>query len=200
MSLDNSIALVSLEEYKALAGVTTEVNEADDPAIAEYINAASQAIITFTGRKWISATATDELFAGTGLYYYDVINGGSISVSSAPSYWNGTSWTATTLDYSTESDIGRVYFTKGGTFHKFNPESYKNWKITYTYGYTQSKVPSPLKMACVGMVEQFKKLLLEGKYGVTAESKGELQTTYLLHDMPNNIRALLMPYKRIKCA
>lgn len=200
MPLDNTIALLSLEDFKAIAGIKTDENPADDEAISIYINAASKTINDWTGRLWISGTATDEMFPGTGTYAYYVKNGNLLAVSSAPRYWNGASWTSTTDSYTTDLTNGKVYFTKGGSFFAYSQTdwSYPNWKITYTYGYSQINLPAPLKLACAGMVQLMIKLHLENMIGVTSETRGDLNTGYIIHQMPDNIRLMLAPYRRME--
>ncbi len=200
MAVDPTIALIELDEFKKLAGIKPEPNDKDDTAIENYINAASVMVENMTGRKWLAATATDEMFPGTGTYAYYVKNGNLKAVSSAPSYWNGTGWTATTQSYTTDLTKGKVYFTRGGTFHCHSTQTpdYPNWKITYTYGYTLLTMPAPLKLAVTGLVQLMIQLNLEGKIGMTSESKGDLMTSYIIHQIPDNIRLMLAPYRHLE--
>jgi hypothetical protein len=186
-----SSALLSLEEAKTWLGLSNDDEPEKDVILENWINSASEFINNYTGQTFIySATATNEIFDGTGAIDYFVCNRPIVAVTGVY-YWNGTGWTVTTSTYDKVLKTGKIYFTDGSKFGRGSD----NWKVAYTFGYTLINVPFDLKEACLGLVMLRKKQFDDGIHGVSSRNFGDQSVSYSFGEIPNNIKMTLNKYK-----
>ncbi len=196
--LDDSIALVSLEEAKRYLKIDPTVDDTSaDEFIETLVNAASKEIERLcNGRKFRKVTtAIDELFDGDDDADYYTKNA---PITGTPSlyYWDGLTW-QTDSSWSTTQDnnAGRIWFDDGNVFWR---GPIKNWKISYTYGWTLNDVPADLKEACIGLVALKKKLFDDGLHGVNSRSFGDQSISYTFDKIPANVLATIYSYRRMR--
>ncbi len=196
MPLDNTIALVDAAEVKRYLGLDPDAASDRDEFIESLINAASKFLINECNTKFIEVTtAITELFDGDDSDIHFTKNVPLTSTISASTvwYWDGDSWVAYTgATLEQDDDKGKVWFTNGGYFWRGN----KNWKITYTYGYTRESVPADLKKACIELVTRDKKKFDDGLLGVKSKSFVDQSITYNFDEIPKPILRVISKYKR----
>lgn len=164
------------------------------------INIASDFIDNFTSRKIISAPYTDEAYDGNNDPYIYLKQYPVTAVSAVKNwdtYNNVVLYTFTEYtEYLKYLDEGYIYI-RGKTVR-----GHKNYRITYTAGYSIADVPYDLKNACAqlaGIVYYNK-----GKAGVESESMGKYSVDYGTIDVsimgipvPDSIAGVIRQYKKI---
>jgi hypothetical protein len=197
MSLDTTIALVTLAEVKEHMNISTDVNDRDS-FIETLINAHSESIVNYCQRKFIQVTtAINEIFNGDGESDYYVKNWPITEAITTLYYRNvgDTTWTLLSSNYEFEqdNDSGLIRFTDGNVFWR----GIRNWKIPYKYGYPIGDVPASLKLACIDLVTRKYKQYDERLHGVTGKSFGDQSISYSLDNLPADIKATLNHYRRV---
>lgn len=193
MPLDNTIALVSVEEVKAYLHIPSDITEGD-VLIEALINAASKEIERrCNNRKFRKVTAAiSEIFDGDGesnrFTRYAPITG-----SPSLYYWDGSTWqTGASWSITQDNDRGEIWFDDGNVFWKGS----KNWKVVYTYGWELSQIPADLKQACIRMIAINKKLFDDDLHGVSSKSFVDNSTSINL-TIPADVLATIYSYRRI---
>lgn len=198
MSVDSTIALVTVDEVKNFLGIDYELSTADQSRIEYLINAVSHQIEKYCDRKFITPSSDiTEIFDGDGTADYYVKNipiVGTIA-SSDISYRSGEgeTWSETTATFNYDSSSGRVYFTDGNVFSTGKD----NWRIVYSYGYSVSNVPVDLKIAAIELIAFRKKKFDDNVHGVSAVTYPDNTITYSFDKMPDSVLAMLNRYKRV---
>lgn len=191
--------IITLAEYKAFDDSPSPL--ANDTQVEAAIDAATAWIENYTGRVFEIADnpspveEVDEL-TGTGTSRIYTRQAPVTAVTSIH-YWDGDSWEemeSTQYDFTFDEGTNIVRFTDGTTFHQAsNNIGFRNWKITYEYGYTAS-LPNDLKFACYLLTRY---LITEGEYiTVTYQMNGEQAFTYR-HEMPPFIVAVLRRFRTV---
>jgi hypothetical protein len=190
----NSNALITFSEYKLLLGIDPSNVHIDEDKTLFFINHASQLIEDYCDRKFITpGNQIEEIFSGTGDTEYYVRHC-RIADTPALQYRISNTWydlDTSTYPISVDNDSGLISFVYNQTFWK----GYRNWKVKYKYGWTQSALPDDLKVACAQLVRRYI-LLAEGKEGLESESFGDSSTSYNLSSLPKNIQFVLDKYRR----
>jgi len=193
MSLDKDIALVDVNEVKQYLQLDMD-NVDTDQYIETLINEASQFIITYCDRKFITPSADyDEIFDGDGEKDHYCRHYPLTAAISAIYYWDGDSWEErTAVKFTSDIDSGRVYYTDGNVFWKGKDE----WKISYKYGWTLSNIPADLKYACCKLIALDKKQFEQGLHGIASKSFIDHSVSYNFDNLPKRAMLILNYYKR----
>lgn len=143
-----SHAIVTLADTRSYLGYT---NTAKDESIKLFINISTDMIETYTGRRFASTVYTQEPFDGNGekeilLPQYPVTAFSILEKNGAAD--NSSSWeTVDSASYWRKDDegilIGTARFSCG----------VRNYRATFTAGYTAGNIPYDLQFACMKMVE-----------------------------------------------
>ena len=194
MTLDSTIALITVQEVNDFLGIPAENQDEREKTIIEgLINSASQAIINYCQRKFIKvAAAISEIKNGDNTKCIYVQNRPIVSVSSIK-YWDGSAYVAHTGTYSYDANMGKIWFTDGNIFSEY--EDY--WQINYIYGYECDDVPSDLKLACIQMVALKKKLFDDNAHGVSSRTFPDQNISYSFDKMPDDVKQTLNFYRKI---
>lgn len=195
MAVDATIALVTLAEAKVWLGISDD-NDNQDSLINTLIDAASDFVKLFTGRKFIKPDeAETEYYSGYGgvVLYLDNKPISSISDISYRSGSTGSSWTTITGQWTYEYDAtkGIIHLTDGNVF----TSGFRNWRVQYIYGYVTADVPNDIKMAVMELVA-IKKTEYEKKlHGVQAITLPNQSVSYSLLEIPKQILRILSYYR-----
>ncbi|MBD3403521.1 hypothetical protein GF420_11540 [candidate division GN15 bacterium] len=192
------MALVTYSEYvEQYLGKSIDKVDAslEQSRIEALIDAVSAHIESYCDRKFQAASGLSEVFDGDGTEEYWTANW-PITDTPTISYWDGTQWieaTSSLYPRAMDADIGRIYFTQGDTFFKGK----NNWRVVYSYGYAVASVPADLKQATYELVHRLY-LRAQGKQGIASETHGDVNVSYSLGKMPDNVKQLLdRKYKRV---
>jgi len=195
MSLDNTVALITLDEFKRMSGYSTDKEYTAEilALIESLINSASRFIEQYCNRKFISGTITSEIRNGNGTSKLRTKQAPLRATISTIYYWDGTAWAAETgTVFTQDNNTGELYYTDSNIF----TEGFKNYKIGYTYGYVQTSIPADLKYACFEIVSYWKRISEEKLFGTTSLSFGDQSVNYNLGTISPNIRIILNNYVR----
>jgi len=187
-------ALVTLDEYRDAIGI--DLSESiDESKTLLAINAASQEIEDYCGRKFVAPSAAiEEVFDGDRTREYYVRN---LRITETPALYTLQSdytWDALSSSYewSYDGDTGLIY-ARDFVFWSGT----RNWKVAYKYGWARADVPSIVKRAAVQVVQRLIRLA-EGREGEDSLSFGNTATTYNLSShLSEGIMAALQPYRRV---
>ncbi len=201
MPLDNTIALITVDRYLLYSGETVNDPGAPNERIEQFINAASRHIITESGRKFVTpASAIVELFSGDGMGDYFAAHN-PIGATPAPilevyegptSGWKNVA-TVYNQVFAYSSDRGHVYFTDGNVFSRGE----RNYRLTYSYGWTLALMPQDIQSACCMIVDWLK--LQADKLGVSSETFGDNSRNYAqdgAHGFPDHVWGIIRRYRR----
>ena len=197
MSIDSTIALVTLADVKEYMNIPADT-DTRDAFIEGLINAHSETIEKYCGRKFIkTTTAINEIFDGDSEAEYYVKNWPITETISALYYRSlgDDTWTTlpATYEFEQDNDTGLIRFTDGNIFWKGR----RNWKVPYKYGYLIGDIPHDLKLACIDLVTRKYKQYDERLHGVSSKSFGDQSISYSLDNLPADIKATLNRYRRI---
>lgn len=199
MSLDTTVALISLEDAKVYALKTTGaavIADAVTNILNDLINEVSRSVNTFVGRHLLSKART-EYYNGSGeaelqLKHYPII--------SIASLYNDTE--ARLFNSSTQVSVSTnvLQLVDKGIIRLWNNESAFNYgranvKITYTAGYALASVPQDIQMAVRKWVAKEYHKYDKAQHLVQSETIGENTKTYILEAMPKDVRELLLSYR-----
>ena len=193
MSLASN-ALVSVEEVKQYLGIDSDDNTEN---FEQLINGVSKQVESFCGRNFITPSAAiTEKWSGDGtesVWLQEAPIASAIAVTSI-SYRSGTTWTALDSNYTIEQNASEalIEFTDGSVFTK----GYRNWKVSYSYGYSLSAVPDDLKHATIILVAREKSLADNKLHGVNSKSFADHSISYNFDKDPENVKRTLNAYKR----
>lgn len=180
-------ALTTLATAKAHIGIA---GNGDDAMIELYINAISNFIENWTGRKFKKDTYTVKINgAGNSSRLY-ISNSPIASVSSIKI--DGVTFPST--GYSLADDEDYIYYLDGG----FWPKGNKNIEVEYEGGYTLSgngrNTPAEVELACLKILGAvFNKRETEG---VSSSSSGGMNSNFISF-LTDEVKALLRPFKGI---
>ena len=164
-------ALITVDELQIFLQTTI----ADSDYANTLINLASDTIEKYTGRKFIKAVYTDDIYDGQSmqiLYLKQApIIASSVTVKDWDTYNNVADYTYTEhQDYLLYLNEGYIY--KRGVWVGIH----QLYRITYEAGYAIEDVPYDLKLACSKICEQVQNQT--GKAGVGAETMGRYSVDY----------------------
>lgn len=167
--------------------------------LEDYINISSQFAETYCNRKFISQAFTEYL-DGTGEHYLKLsnfpVNTSGISVKQ---FDNQSQTELVTMvehqDWELYADEGMIF-----TYGQWT-EGVKNYKVTYTAGYSFANLPSDLKNACLELAKFL--YVTKEKQGMVSVTDGIGTTNYDRQrefvagvQIPAHIIAMLVPYAR----
>lgn len=211
------MALVTLEQYKALAGIDP-TNDLDDTRIEALMPAVDRAIATYCDRKFEVAAgpATVRTFDFSGDGFVEIDDCTSVASVSTDAGVLGelfaldnTQWTAQPSD---SSDTFYYLQIHSGPFHSFSPEmgfernldKYEDYNVkpvtisvTATWGWPA--IPPDVQLAAVWMMQDVlskpggDNLQSEGIEGFNRSWAGSFASIAL----PNRARDLLVNYQRV---
>lgn len=187
-------AIVSLEDTRLFLGYS---DSSKDEKIKLMINVATDMIETYTGRRFIQTTYTDQPFDGNGedevlLPQYPVTS--LTSLGKNGSYDNSPSWDVIdSEDYFLNGPSGIL---KGVS--RFSRGT-QNYRATYVAGYLLANVPWDLKFAAMQMVEYL--MNKQAAAGIVSERLGDHSVTYKQetvdqYGIPDAVRIVLDKHKR----
>lgn len=185
-----SNALTSLETAKAHLGIPSAETSLD-ARVELYINAASQHIESWTGRK-LKSQAHVEVFDGRRQnclvpQEYPVTEVAELAVDSSHTFSDpATKWTNYRI-----SDGGLTVTVIDSYF----PQGYQNVRLSYTAGY--GEVPADLELGCLLLVEWLYRFKNSGDIGRTSKNKGD-ESVGILQQIPEVILEHVRPYKRLE--
>lgn len=197
MSIAESVnALVKVDEYKLFSGIGSSDNS-DDNQIQFFINSCSEKIqgSSGTARRFREATLL-ETFSGDGTSSR-YLNNAPITAVTKLEQWNGSAWVELPLanyPYTFDDSVGNLYFQSGSNC--YFSRGFKNYRVTYTYGYVIASIPADLKEICCKLVSRAIQLAHQNKEGLNSESTGESTTSYNLGDWSSEIKMILQGYRR----
>lgn len=196
-------ALIEVEEYLNYAGISPDNPDLNEPLMFMHINAVSQALETYLGRKVCPTQDANDTFYGDGEadYYVD-----HMRINAAPTlyYWDGDSWEEmTTSSYPREylGAKGLIWLTQYVFEHK------QQYKCSYNTGWDRDNVPDDLKLACMRLTMRGLKLAKDKKEGVASETFGDQTTRFTLQPdtrvatgsgiIPPDVLGLIARYKKV---
>lgn len=185
----NANALCTLADLKAQLGIT---GSTEDARLEMYINAASQFVERFTGRK-LAAQDLTEYHSGRDSNYlipkeYPIRSITEIRTSQdrdwllASSLRDPSSYRIADDGYAIQLDLNL-------------PTGHVNTRLTYNAGY--SPLPSDLVLAGIWISEWYYKMRSRGDMGRTSVSKGD-ESVGILQQLPPMIQEILQAYKRVE--
>lgn len=189
--------IISLAEFKALDDSPSPLD--NDTQIEAAIDSATAWIENQTGRTFEIADnpspveEIDEL-TGTGVSRI-YTRQAPVTALTSLHYWDGDSWEemeSTQFDFTFDASTNIVRFTDGTKFHKGN-DQFRNWKVTYEYGYTTS-LPEDLKYACFLLTKYF--IIESETLGKAYQMDGEQAFTYR-HEFPPLVIQVVRRYRTI---
>jgi uncharacterized phiE125 gp8 family phage protein len=192
----DSKALVALLSVKEHLGIT-EADTSKDNMITRMINASSQMIENYIGRKVLSRTYT-EYYDGRG---NDRILLDNYPIISVAELWDDSGSTFTnTANKFAASDFGfevadsekvGILLLNGEMFGK----GVRNIKVIYDAGYATT--PYIIQEACILHVEYMYDMRSDRRIGTQTRGKNQESTTYL-GDLPPFVMNMLQPYIRVE--
>ena len=214
----NTNALISILELNTYLGgnVLGEGSgslAAEDRAVSgsyvQAINQASDYVENYFAYPLYSGSKRSDIFDGKGYnptfdFYHDHTQASRIPIVGTPKlYFRHTNfaygswdrsistntWIASPDTLEWNSATGEVWLTDGRCFW----EGTRNWKLEYTYGYTDiGDVPGDMKAATCMIAQYFLKVGEEGQ--VVSETSGDITRSYTLK-IPQQAFAILDRYK-----
>lgn len=178
-------ALVSLDNTKTFLGIT---DHSKDEKLKMLINMATDYIESQTGKRFVSATHTEEEYDGTGtmqlvLKTFPIITFSLLEVNNSAN--NSDNWeTIASENYWVDMEKGII--TRTSNFVDFDEsdedglsdtaftKGKNRYRATYTSGY--STIPYDLQFACMTLVSQLLNTSSGG--GIKSESLGDHSVTY----------------------
>lgn len=143
-----SHAIVNLADTRSFLGYA---DTSKDETIKLFINMATDMMETYTGRRFVSTLYTQEPFDGNGekeilLPQYPITAFSILEKNGAVN--NSSSWeTVDAESYWRNDDEGKLIGTS-----RFS-EGVRNYRATFTAGYTAGNIPYDLQFACMKIVE-----------------------------------------------
>lgn len=179
-------ALLTVEEFSIYTGDADQDTLPDKDQTQLLINLVSDILEDHLDRKLITPAANvDEIFDGTGSDRYYVRQGRILASPTPELFWLqadgtwGDALVSPSYLWTFDVESGRIYFTDGNKFSRGTG----NWKISYSYGWTQATVPSVIKLAVFRSVHRLSQLA-GGREGLRSESLGAAgSTTYSLDEL-----------------
>lgn len=196
-TLDTAIALVSLDEAKEFCKITAST---DDALLNGLINKVSALANQYTGRHLLQKTHT-LYFNGTGTPEIIVPEFPIISVTSLNDDLDRSFGSSTAIDVSADVLVDK----EGGILTLWNTErafqvGRGNVKLVMSAGYALASVPYNLALAVDRGVQSFYDKATKRRGDVVSETVGDRTTTFVVSDLPVDVKALLNPYKqRVGC-
>jgi len=149
--------LITIDDFKTYKGINSEE---DDPTISLLIGSVSNFIKEYTDRALIDYASTDKI------EYFDALSYGEMYPDEFPlrsvtelavSIDGGVTFTVLTVntDYFIDTQEARVINNTGNTGFTTGTIAHKSGRLTYKGGY--DKTPQDLKLACMDLVEYYRK-------------------------------------------
>lgn len=182
--------LITLEEYKAYAGINSNTQ---DNEIQILIPKIGMIIRNYTGRALIDYYNTPKQETSDGDVPYILIQEMPIKEILAVEYSSDFGQTYTSLsqftDFVYKPDLGAILPTSNSGF----PYSLNGFRVTYTGGY--SEAPGDLKLAAMDLVTYYRKSDMSVK-STRAPGANTTQIEYILSAvLPAHIRRVLDSYR-----
>ncbi len=192
-TLDSTIALIDLADLKEFLKIS---GTGEDSLLNALINECSQAVVDFLGRPIISATYTE---------FYDGPSGGELMLDKYPII------SVTTLNDDTDRAFGSaddidisadvLIDKEGGTLRLWNNESaftqgQANVKVVYSAGYALADVPASIQLAVKRWCAAHYMKHIDRRHDIASETVGDSTTTFIVEKMPQDVAALLRPFKK----
>ncbi len=161
-----SYALASLAAVKDALGITSSD---DDNLLTRQINAVTDYIESYCGRRFKDTTYTDEYYDGDGetdliLKQFPITDTAEISIT----------FVSDDVETAVDNDDLEFYNDEGMIYYPRWPRGRKNIKITYSAGY--ATIPADLAQACIELVATIHNRRKTG--GAKSESIGDYSITY----------------------
>jgi uncharacterized phiE125 gp8 family phage protein len=183
------MGLITLSDLKTYLEIT---DTTFDTILNDLIEAVSEEFETYTSRKFIQATYTDEYFDGDGTRILWLPNWPIISVTSVVE--NDVTLTeGNEEDYIVYKEEG--YLWRVGTVWA---EGVKNIKITYTAGYLQSDIPKDLVLAVKKQVAFEWQKQKSKRWGEQARTFPDGSITFIISELLPDVQDILNRYKRMR--
>lgn len=201
MNLDTGISLVTLPEAKEYLKV---VGSEEDTIIQTILNGVSSWVGTFLGRDLVRAERT-EYYDGDGtdsliLRHRPIVSVATLNVDSTRTFASG-------YDVNVSANI--IIQKNQGVLRAWNLFSAfscgtANVKVKYTAGYltaidkteADGGMPSGIRLAVKRIVDhQYRVGYVNRKFDVRSESIGDRNTTFAGPDIPEDAKAMLLPYR-----
>ena len=175
-------AFVTLAEVKTQLGIS---DSSEDDKLEFLVNAATDLIEKYCGRRFIQAQYTDEIYDGENTNRLFVKNY-PIDTAVAP-----------TVKVDDEAvTVEAVNYPKGIIeIESFANDDLSNIKITYKGGYLLADIPFDLKQAAILMVARARNVSKNS--GIASESVGDYSVTYsgVREAMTKDVKAILVNHK-----
>lgn len=170
--------LCTLEEVRPYLATT---GTGDDAILTRMITACSAAIAQYVSRTLLSSTFTKRL-DGTGTKVLMVPDYPISSIASLAV--DGLAVPANAYVFSNDTIVHQT-----GVFER----GIANVEITYTAGY--AAIPDDIKQACIELVcYRYKE---RSRIGEVSKSMGGQTVSFLQKDLPNFVKMILDPYRRV---
>lgn len=189
--------LITLEEYKAAAGISSTTNDA---RMSSLITSVSQLVKTYCGHSIVDHYVNPKCETVN----IDSTRTKSIQLNEGPvrsiitvEVRNNTSEAyriLTDSEFYIDPDIDSLYYLSGG-YSAFWPTGLGAVKVTYTAGYDQ--VPADLRLAVIDLVDYYYKDEHKQRYtlsGATVDNQGT-SSQYRNVGFPDHIKRVLDLYK-----
>lgn len=189
--------IITLAEYKTFDDLPSP--NSNNSQIDSAIDNATSIIEEQTGRTFElsdnpSPIDVTETINGNGTKRLYVRQSPIVEVSKIE-YYDGVSWQeVTTIEAPRTIKPGSniIYFTDGFKFFK----GYENWRLTYTYGYSNS-LPNDLKQACYKIAKWI--IDESNRQGMRTQADGEQNFEYFAYskNLPETSVEIVRRYKTV---
>lgn len=191
--------LITIDDFKTYKKISSQDS---DPAISLIIGAVSDFVKTYTSRALIDHSENDkiEYFDATEYPEYTVDEFPLINVTEvATSIDGGITWVPLVEDTTYFVDLQKDKIISNTTVKdtKFVASviPHKSGRVTYTGGYTVDQIPLDLQLACMDLVQYFRK----EDYTLTKAMSGASQENPIVilkgSQLPAHIRRVLDLYR-----
>lgn len=200
MAVDATIALTTLADAKTFAKVTAATSE--DTIIGDLINAVSQQINAYCGRRFIEATYTDYL-DGDGSRDLILPQCPVVSITTLADDPLRVWGTDTQKDVSGSVILDQVaglvtLWNQGGFFLHGS----RNVKVVYIAGFVLTAaanhftLPYEVTLACkLRVSELYRNAYAQWRRGIQSDQQGDRNIVFTNEDLPKDIKLMLEPYR-----
>lgn len=193
MRIDDTVALISLDEAKEYLGVS---DLRTDEILKTFLNAVGAWVVGYLGRPILAKTHT-EYYSGPGgrrllLRNIPVISITSIHVDSLRQWASDTA-----INVASDVMVNR----EAGILTAWNNQSSwpcgsGNIKVVYRAGYTLDTMPHDIRLGVKRIMDkQLRQGFTHHKLDISSETAGEQTTTFREDAIPKDVISMLERYK-----